>query len=73
MLLLPARSPTAWIDSLAAQVSTGLLLWISAYHYLALRRYFGEGRIRTALKFAVLMLFYCCCRPRWSSCSQSPC
>ena len=33
-------------------------MWIGVYHYLALRRYFGEGRIRTALKFSVLMLFY---------------
>lgn len=58
LVVLPEQSGTAWVDSLVAQVSTGLLLWIMVYHYLALRRYFGEGRIRTALKFAGLMGFY---------------
>ncbi|MGE0621167.1 MAG: DUF3667 domain-containing protein [Pseudomonadales bacterium] len=57
-LLLPTGTGTGWIDSLVAQVSTGLMLWVTVYHYLALRRYFGEGRIRTFLKFSVLMLFY---------------
>jgi len=58
LLLLPAGSDSGWVGGVAAQTSTALLLWIAAYHFLALRRYFGEGRIRTALKFSLLMLLY---------------
>ncbi len=58
LLVLPAGSEAGWVSGLIAQLSTGMMLWIGVYHYLALRRYFGEGRIRTALKFSVLMLFY---------------
>lgn len=58
LVLLPTGSDTIWVGVLVSQTSTALLLWTAAYHYLALRRYFGEGRLRTALKFSVLMLFY---------------
>ena len=36
-----------------------LFLWLLAYHYLALRRYYGNGRVRTAIKWAVLTSAYC--------------
>lgn len=36
-----------------------LFLWLLAYHYLALRRYYGNGRLRTAIKWAVLTSAYC--------------
>lgn len=58
LVLLPAGADTGWISTLVSQAATALMLWIAAYHYLALRRYFGEGRLRTALKFSVLMLVY---------------
>lgn len=35
-------------------VSTGLWLWVAAYSYLALRRYYRNGRFRTAIKWFVL-------------------
>ena len=31
-----------------------LALWVPAYHYLALRRYYGNGRMKTAIKWAML-------------------
>ena len=58
LLLLPTGSDTGWVGGVTAQISTALMLWIAAYHFLALRRYFGEGRIRTAFKFSLLMLLY---------------
>ena len=36
-----------WIELLLA-------LWVPAYHYLALRRYYGNGRVKTAIKWAML-------------------
>lgn len=36
-----------------------LFLWLLAYHYLALRRYYGNGRFRTSIKWAVLTSAYC--------------
>ena len=36
-----------------------LFLWLLVYHYLALRRYYGNGRLRTAIKWAVLTSAYC--------------
>lgn len=35
-------------------VSKGLWLWVAAYSYLALRRYYRGGRFRTAIKWFVL-------------------
>lgn len=36
-----------------------LFLWLLAYHYLALRRYYGNGRLRTTIKWAILTSAYC--------------
>ena len=38
--------------------NNALMLWIAVYHYLALRRYYAQGRIRTGIKFACLMTAY---------------
>lgn len=35
-----------------------LFLWVLVYHYLALRRYYGNGRFRTALKCIALTVSY---------------
>ena len=35
-----------------------LMLWVFAYHYLALRRYYGNGRVKTAIKWAMLSFAY---------------
>jgi hypothetical protein len=45
-------------DSALTLVSTALVLWLAVYHYLALRRYYGEGRAITLGKFSLLMLIY---------------
>ncbi len=47
-----------WLEYLQDLAGTVLTLWIFVYHYLALRRYFGEGRLVTALKFNALLIVY---------------
>ena len=39
-------------------IELGLFLWVLAYHYLALRRYYGNGRRRTAWKCVALTFSY---------------
>lgn len=56
--VLPTGSADSWIRTVADQLETALLLWLGVYHYLALRRYYGQGRLLTAAKFSLLMLFY---------------
>ena len=34
------------------------MFWVFAYHYLALRRYYGNGRVKTAIKWAMLSFAY---------------
>ena len=58
LLMLPTGEGDSWVDAAIGNVSTALMLWLAAYHYLALRRYFDEGRVRTAVKFFFLMMFY---------------
>jgi len=35
-----------------------LLLWLVLYGYLALKRYYGQGWLRTLIKYGVLGLLY---------------
>ena len=35
-----------------------LMLWVAVYHYLALRRYYGNGRVKTAFKWGMLSCAY---------------
>ena len=44
--------------SVADWVELLLFLWVLVYHYLALRRYYGNGRFRTALKCIALTVSY---------------
>lgn len=39
-------------------VDLALFLWLLAYHYLALRRFYDNGRLRTAVKWALLTSAY---------------
>ena len=48
----------SWIDETLDWVSRLLLLWVPAYHYLALRRYYRNGRFKTACKWAMLSFAY---------------
>ena len=48
----------SWIDRTLGWVSLLLLLWVPAYHYLALRRYYRNGRFKTACKWAMLSFAY---------------
>lgn len=45
-------------DSVADWIELLLFLWVLVYHYLALRRYYGNGRFRTALKCTALTVCY---------------
>ena len=41
-----------------AWLQMALFLWVFVYHYLALRRYYGNGRFRTAVKWGLLTFSY---------------
>lgn len=47
MLLLPSKAPT-WL----------LLLWLAIYIFLAMRRVYGQGVLKTAMKYWVLFIGY---------------
>jgi hypothetical protein len=57
-MLVSVRSGIGWLDSGLGLLTNALTAWILAYHYLALRRYFGEGRWPTAFKFGILLILY---------------
>lgn len=54
--LRPPATEDNW--DIADFIELGLTLWVHAYHYLALRRYYGNGRLRTAGKWFALTLCY---------------
>lgn len=54
--LRPPATEDSW--DIADFIELGLTLWVHAYHYLALRRYYGNGRLRTAGKWFALTLCY---------------
>lgn len=54
--LRPPATDDNW--DIADFIELGLTLWVHAYHYLALRRYYGNGRLRTAGKWFALTLCY---------------
>ena len=54
----PRRAPAQNDTDIADFIELGLFLWVLAYHYLALRRYYGNGRLRTAGKWFALTLSY---------------
>jgi hypothetical protein len=57
-MLLPDDSDSGWLNEGAELIDSGLTLWIFAYHYLALSRYFNEGRLLTLFKFGGLLTLY---------------
>jgi hypothetical protein len=57
-MLLTNDLEQGWLYQATEIVASALTLWLFAYHYLALRRYFGEGWLRTMLKFGGLLTFY---------------
>ena len=52
------RAPAQDDTDIADFIELALFLWVLAYHYLALRRYYGNGRLRTAGKWFALTLSY---------------
>lgn len=57
-MLVGRTSGIGWLDASLELVGTALTIWIFVYHYLALRRYFHEGRVVTLLKFGGLLTLY---------------
>jgi Protein of unknown function (DUF3667) len=57
LLQLAAR---AWplLQPAAALFGFAVFLWLVAYLYLAMRRFYGQGRVRTLAKLAVIGVFY---------------
>ncbi len=47
-----------WLDSTLGLVSSLLSVWLWVYQYLALRRYYEEGRLRTLVKYSGLLTLY---------------
>jgi len=48
------------LDSLTQWLSVPLWVWMLAYPWLAMRRYYGQSRWRTTLKFMALACLYGC-------------
>ena len=44
--------------SLLEWIRTLLVIWVMVYHYLALRRYYGNGRVKTFFKWSALTISY---------------
>jgi hypothetical protein len=57
-MLLAVRTPLTWLNVNLELAINGLTFWVLIYHYLALRRYFNEGRTKTFFKFAGLLILY---------------
>lgn len=57
-MLLTNDAASGWLYESMEIIASGLTFWIFAYHYLALRRYFHEGRVLTLFKFGGLLTFY---------------
>ena len=57
-MLFSTDTNIGWLEAVQDLAGTALNVWIFVYHYLALRRYFGQGRGLTAFKFAGLLTLY---------------
>ncbi len=57
-MLVSTDTNIDWLEAGQDVAGTALNLWIFAYHYLALKRYFAEGRVLTMFKFAGLLTLY---------------
>lgn len=58
LLLLPNQTALPRLDQAIAGVEAVLMAVTFVYQYQALRRYYGEGRFATLIKFSVLLFVY---------------
>ncbi len=58
LLLLPDQPSVGFLGTATTWLATLLWLWLALYHYLALKRYFGDSHFATLLKFSGLMFVY---------------
>ncbi len=57
-MLFGFSTDIVWLSTALELATNGLALWILVYHYLALRRYFGGGRVLTFFKLTGLLTLY---------------
>jgi hypothetical protein len=57
-MLLSTDTNIGWLEAGQDLAGSALNIWIFVYHYLALRRYFGEGRVVTMFKYGGLLTLY---------------
>lgn len=72
LMLLPEQQPVValdaeqanggesrgWLEELLSWTGPLTVIWVLVYHYLALRRYYGNSRMRTLLKWSALTIAY---------------
>lgn len=58
MLLQLLARPVPALQPALSVLELGVFFWLVAYLYLAMRRFYGQGRIRTLVKLAVIGVFY---------------
>lgn len=58
MLLRMLASTVPVFQPVVPVLETGVFLWLVVYLYLAMRRFYGQGRRRTLAKLAVIGVFY---------------
>jgi hypothetical protein len=58
MLLQMLARALPVLQPAAAVLEVGVFAWLVAYLYLAMRRFYGQGRRRTLAKLAVIGVFY---------------
>lgn len=57
-MLVSVQTGINWLDSTLDLASSLLSVWLWVYQYLALRRYYQEGRLRTLVKYTGLLTLY---------------
>jgi hypothetical protein len=58
MLLQQAARAWPLLLPAASLFGVAVFLWLMVYLYLAMRRFYGQGRARTLAKLAVIGVFY---------------
>jgi Protein of unknown function (DUF3667) len=57
LLQLGSRAMPA-LQAVVSLIELPLLIWLVAYLYFAMRRFYGQGRVRTLVKLGVIGVFY---------------
>jgi hypothetical protein len=58
LLVVKAGSVLPWFSFALPLLMAAVYLWLAFYIYFAMRRFYGQGRLRTLLKYSVLGVVY---------------